>query len=389
MCMLIVLDTNIVVENWTFDKPYHRAFIDYVNSVNCEVVFPQIVWSEMRALYKSHLMDAINKQASANRQVSKFHFTEDEAEKEETYIDFEVAYETYAHKLLEKLRCNENSIIDYPTGILPLLAEKAIARMKPFGATGEEFRDAILWHSVLQIAQEYESLNPVVFISKNTREFSDASDKSKLHSELNYELNQLENSVVLYYPSLEEFIKAHKTPLEHVKFEWILKNLPMKELEEIFLDFLDKKRENLMPYFERKYSYDYIFDSDWQRIQFKLREPGLNISYAEEAIYTYKNGENSLFIDFETGIYFGTSYYPRHSDLPAIRNLNEVNYAAGFIELDMDFTAQVEFNITDKALEFRGIVYYTINYFGENYPTRRKRSPLPTTIDGDYDELPF
>ncbi len=386
--MLIVLDTNIFVENWLFDKPYHRAFVDYINKVNCEVVFPQIVWSEIRAKYKSNLVDAINKQASANRQVSKFRF---EQEKEAAYVDIDEAYDAYTAKLLDLLRGGGHSIVDYPSDVLPLLVEKAILRMKPFSSKGEEFRDAILWHSVLEIAEEYESLNPVVFISKNTNEFTDGVNKNVLHSELQHEVNQLENGVVLYYPSLEEFIKAHMTPLEHLKFEWILDNLPMKELEEIFLDFLDKKRDRLMPYFERKYNPDIIFDSDWQRVRFKLRSSGLQPSFSGEAIYTYKDGENSLFMDFDTGIYFGTSYCPRHSDLPAIRNLNEVNYAAGYMELDMNFQAQVEFNITDKALEFRGIVYYSINFYGSSVPTRRKGLAVgeATPIDGDDDDLPF
>lgn len=149
--MLIVLDTNIIVENWLFDKSYHRAFLDFIETVNCEVVFPQIVWSETEALYRSQLKDAINKQATANRIVAKY-LTGIEKNDDKEYINIDDAYTNFASNLLKLLRCGEHSIIEYPTNILPILAEKAIARIKPFSSKGEEFRDAILWHSVLEIA---------------------------------------------------------------------------------------------------------------------------------------------------------------------------------------------------------------------------------------------
>lgn len=383
--MLIVLDTNVIVENWLFDKSYHRAFVDYVNTVNCEVVFPQIVWSETRALYMSFLKDALNKQASANRNVDKFLYN---AVNIQSFIDVEESYEEYTRFLMGKLHCGEHSITGYPKNVLPILAEKAIARYKPFSNTGEEFRDAILWHSVLEIAQDFEELNPVVFISKNTKEFADPDDKRMLHPELQYEVSKLKDRTILYYPSLEEFIKAHQAPIEHLTTEWVLANIPKVEINEIFIKYVNNKVEKIMPYFESKYN-DIIFDTDWRRVQFRLRQPGLVLFSLLEAppMYVYINGDISLFAEFEGIIYFGTSYIPKVQDEAVLRNPNYNHYSTDFIELEYEFSTQIEFNVKGKSLEFRGIINDI--YRSSNHYMRKGRKDSETK-NIDYDDfLPF
>lgn len=395
--MLIVLDTNIIVENWQFDKSYHRAFLDYIGTVNCEVVFPQIVWSEIESLYRSQLKDALNKQATADRNVSKFLVSKEYQSDASPYVDVNDAYNNFALHLLEQLRCGPHSILEYPSNILPILAEKAIARIKPFSSKGEEFRDAILWQSVLEMAQEYDELNPVIFISNNSREFSDDNDKNKLHPELQIEVAKLNNRTVLYYPSLESFIKSHLTPIEHIKWVWIADHIKEIGLNEIIAEYINERRNKIMPYFTKKYS-KITFDTDFSGKDFQLRPPGLSFVSQEDAVYTYKNGEISIFADFEGTISFGTIYYPNNQGLDFAQSeihnnigLDFYPYVPEYTELLNNFNVQIELKLEGSNLAFSGVASFKINYFGLMTDNWRKYNGSGTPIfsEDDDDDLPF
>lgn len=389
--MLIVLDTNIVAENWTFDKSYHRAFIDFISNVNCQVVFPQIVWSEIKAIYCSQLKDALNKQASANRNVKK-HFISDvipDEYKEDNRIDIDKSYDNYSSALLELLQCGEHSIIEYPEGILPILAEKAIARMKPFSNKGEEFRDAILWHSVLELAKEYEDLNPVIFISNNTNEFSDTIDKKELHHELKYELSLLKNRQVFYYSSMEEFIKAHKEPIADFNWSGIRKQMNENKINEMILIHIMERKSKVISHFERKYR-DIIINSDSDKNQFSLSLDKYLYYSGEDIIYTYKNGDVSLFVDLDGLILFDTSYFIDPSDVSISkydginhRTINVNNFSSNYTTLKHRFNAQIEFVLKEKKLLSFNIISFVMK---EIHPYRG----FNTSIDDDDDmDLPF
>ncbi|MDO7849585.1 PIN domain-containing protein [Hymenobacter sp. M29] len=407
--MIIVLDTNIIMENWLFDKPYHKALIDYINkSVDCQVVFPQIVWSEIRAKYKSELKDALNKQASANRTVGKYIYISNdydpfgdsmkELKENAHFIDIDKAYDDYSEYLLATLLCGYHSIIEYPDGVLPRLAEKAIARIKPFSTKGEEFRDAILWQSVLNIAHEYDELNPIVFISKNTNEFSDITDKNKLHPELEYEVNALKDKVVLYYTSVEDFIKAHLEPIEHINWVWTLENVESIGLNNHILNYIEGIRSDVMLRFAARFN-DVIFDAEGSPGQLKLRAPGLFYVSQEETIYTYKNGDVSLFANFDGTLILPTSYYPRlpssdfsRYDNGVARTVNTSNYSPGYTEFPYHFTTQIELTISEKSLVYKAVASFVMK--GKSYePTSEKwlRYDVERSMN-QYDEendLPF
>jgi hypothetical protein len=384
--MLVVLDTNIIAENWAFDKSYHRAFIDFISTVNCEVVFPQIVWSEVRAVYCAQLRDALNKQASANRNLSK-HFINDvipDYYAETSYISVEKSYNSYSSSLLSLLQCGEHSIIEYPEKILPVLAEKAIARMKPFGNSGEEFRDAILWHSVLELAKEYEDLNPVVFISKNTREFSDVTDKTKLHPELQYEISQLGDRKVLYYSSMEEFIKAHQEPIEHFNWNGIKTQLKKGELEYIVFNNILEKKGKIIEFFRKKHR-DIIIDVESEKNQLALGDGGLMHYSNEEIIYAYKNGDVSLFVELGGYISFDTNCYPIPSEISiskydGITNRTTIvdNFSSYHITLKQHFYVQIEFILKGKELLSTVVISVEM---GDRY--------VRPDYDGEDNDLPF
>lgn len=373
--MLIVLDTNIIFENWMFDKPYHRAFVDYIDTVNCNVVFPQIIWSEIEARYRSQLKDALKIQASANGNVAKLLFDKKDPNVTKGYVDIDNSYANYSTWLLEKLRCGHHSIIDYPSNILPILAEKAIARIKPFGSTGEEFRDAILWHSVLEIAEEYEDLNPVVLISRNTKEFSDSNDKSQLHPELQIELKGLKDCNVLYYSSLEDFIKYHHTPIAHIDSKWIEENVYKSGISDIVRKYIMDKQDSIMPYYIAKYP-ELIFAKKVSQNQIKLTDLRWYRNSMNELFYTHKNGEVSLFIDFDGKVQLAThsmgraDYNDFYTWQAHNQNMNQDDYTHAIspenvfrwseTELTNDFRIQIEFKIDGQQLSYSAVAGFEL-----------------------------
>ena len=391
--MLVVLDTNIVMENWAFDKSYHRAFIDYIATVNCEVVFPQIVWSEIRAKYCSDLKDALNKLASANRNVSKHFFNDIISPRylQDEYIEVEKAYEVYASQLLELLQGGEHSITEYPRDILPILAEKAIARFKPFSNSGEEFRDAILWHSVLELAKEYDDLSPIVLISKNTKEFADPANKNVLHPELKYETEQIKDCQILYYQSLEEFIKAHLAPIQHVDYAWVKNLINKLNLNDVVLEYIRKRKDKILQYLKLKYR-EIIIDIDLEESDFELSGDGLSYNYHEETIYTYKNGDSSLFVEYSGTVLCYAGYFPGPSHVTIdkfdgvnYRVLTVDNFTAQKMTLSHRFRVQIEFIIINAQLVSSNVV--SMDTLAEpGWDGRKPAAPINSDDDND---LPF
>jgi len=93
-------------------------------------------------------------------------------------------------------------------GTLDELVNQSVTERRPFRPKSAGFRDALIWRSILELADEDE----VVLISKNWKDFAqDDKHRDVLHQHLREDLEaggQPRDRVRLV-PSLEDFIKAH------------------------------------------------------------------------------------------------------------------------------------------------------------------------------------
>jgi predicted nucleic acid-binding protein len=222
--MKVVLDTNVIQEDYLMKSGRFTVLLDYVKRTESTVVLPQIVYEELTANYRRELQARHKKLVRAREQVDGLlpvHLDGVPG------IDIELSTTTYLAYARAKLSVTTEAILPYKNEYLADVLRRAIERRRPCSDRGEEIRDAVLWHSILDLANA--STEKVAFVSKNTDQF--AVDKTSLHPDLEDEARSRGISIE-FYPSLEDFARRHATPIEFITKEWIASQIKQSDLVE-------------------------------------------------------------------------------------------------------------------------------------------------------------
>ncbi|MFZ2384740.1 MAG: PIN domain-containing protein [Candidatus Omnitrophota bacterium] len=115
------------------------------------------------------------------------------------------------------------------------IVKRAIYRVKPCTERGEEFRDVLLWLTVLDIARLAKN-DELIFISNNIHQFSDG--KNSLHSDL---FKETENAKlqIKYYQSLDQFIEAHAVKIDFITKDWLSSVLDVDIIDKEIIKMLE------------------------------------------------------------------------------------------------------------------------------------------------------
>lgn len=216
-------------------------------------LMPRLVLEEVEKQYEEKL---VKQRADYNQQVRGLNrfFSKD---KVQLLGDVDIKTETqkYIRDLLRKLRIKRKDILDYPADALPKLVRKAVNRIKPFTAQGEEFRDALLWETVKANLCP-DGFATTVFISQDSAAFVDKNDPLRPFHPLLLEeveaqrvINEIarkdwwfgENPYFEFYGSLKAFAQVHYQHVAHVDMDWI-KGIVNKNRLKLILNEFQKYR---------------------------------------------------------------------------------------------------------------------------------------------------
>lgn len=220
--MKIFLDTNIFVRDLSLRSREFEMLFDYLGRSDAEVVFPEIVLAELEAAYLERLhelADGIRRLRSILMEPDK------ELGRILEAIDFEDALAKYRKYLLKQFRTKDSAILPYDGRHLPEISRRAIQRVPPFSKRGEEFRDALLWLSLLDSAVSSESKTEILI--SNDRGF--ASDTGSLNANLAEEAESRSVRVMLY-KSIGEFIKARADEIAYITYEWVEQHVDSEDV---------------------------------------------------------------------------------------------------------------------------------------------------------------
>lgn len=220
----IILDTNILMADFLLKtSPSHIQLVKFVRRANSSIVLPQIVLEETEAHYQRQLHAKRLSLEKAMKDYQRIAGSELDIPEQ----CFERTIDNYANYLGRQL-WGLLEILPYKQDYLDEVVSRAINRRKPCSSSGEGFRDAILWLTIIDFAKWYKS-EPVVFITNNTRDFCD-SDNRTLHHQLQEELTGLGLTIALY-TSLSGFLAEHGTKTEWATKEWVLRSLAEKNID--------------------------------------------------------------------------------------------------------------------------------------------------------------
>lgn len=226
--MRIILDTNILRNDYFFNSYQFRILQDFVRKTFSTIVIPEIVFDELVALYKRDLLfHERNIRKSQNNLESLLEGTNIHFEK--LKLDIDEVVKEYTEYIKNRLGKINVEFPEYQDLFLREVVRRSNERIKPISDKGEEFRDVILWLTILDYLKK-ERFDETVFISNNIRDFADVSQTS-LHQQLQDDLKS-QNSTLTYYKSLNDFIDYRVKEIIFISKEWLVDHLNWAKLNE-------------------------------------------------------------------------------------------------------------------------------------------------------------
>lgn len=165
--MKVALDTNILVQDFWFDSPHSRVFLEELNIIPASLHIPEIVIDETVNKYKEFLTEKIDEQKKLNSDITRLL----KKEIENIPINIDQATEGYEKFLTDKLKEVDAKILPYPKVEHKEVVKRILERHRPFKKGDAGYRDFLIWQTIKKL--ETWGTEEIVFITNNTRDFGE------------------------------------------------------------------------------------------------------------------------------------------------------------------------------------------------------------------------
>lgn len=248
--MYVVLDTNILFDNWYLEGPNFTVLERHIKLGQSSLVVPEVVVLETKNLFKKQLLKHIKSAKEIDRLVPNL--------KLGSHIpDIEILcaeYEKALHSRFVELGVEVISHSDIPHSSI---MSRSLAVRKPFRESDKGYRDTLLWEVIL--TKLANNKTKTFFITNNLKDFGQ-KNKRQLHPDLvdDVVMHKLMPDSVCLYTNLKELLddqivphleKVTKEILEELKRghyksfslnDWFIEN------RNSFISSSDKWIENLL-----------------------------------------------------------------------------------------------------------------------------------------------
>ena len=211
--MDIVLDTNILFDDWRLASPSMKVIEKALTWGTARLHIPQIVLEEAKNKYREELQSHLEK---ANTEIAKVNgmLATESFRKLTVEID-EAQYGQWLDTTLKGLEANIPSYGDIPHADI---VSRELKRRRPFQPSGRGYRDCLIWETILR---NVIGDDPVYFITKNKHDFF--GEDGKLHPDLAKDLENAgyDKQKVTVYLRLDDYVQKHLEPLLNSTLEAI------------------------------------------------------------------------------------------------------------------------------------------------------------------------
>lgn len=315
--MKIVLDTNILRQDFLFKSRKFEMLRDYLSKTDNEIIFPHVVFEETLSLFGRTLTEKYGRLIKAMDEYKKALL--DKIELDLPKLKLEKQLKSFRKNIEKRLRLKKDYIIPLNKEHLPDIVSRAIKKSPPFFENKSEFRDALIWLACLDIADS-EDEKAVILISANVKEFS--GKDGKLHPVL---VNEAKNRKVEvhYFLSLDDFLKTKASKVEFITEEWLTTNIDFKSLETYTIkNIAQYKKDKLSEIAKDSNSAFEEVSSVIQCTHFEINDFYV-YEMADSSIRVEVTLESELEVEFDTHDVIETAY--------------EMDYVYDPIEGDYDF----------------------------------------------------
>lgn len=196
----IFLDTTLTYKDPFFKSNFNRNLLKLAEYHKFPIYMSKVVYDETKNKFQENVKLKMQMLDSALENLDIYHPTELNATtikstKEDFYAKFEEFYQELITKGILK-------IIEIDNSLLPILVDRSIKRIKPFGSKKQEFRDAITWLTYTRLAEK-DNLSNCYFITENVNDF--CQGKGNIHPELLKDSEKFQ-----HYVSVKEMLEKEK-----------------------------------------------------------------------------------------------------------------------------------------------------------------------------------
>ncbi len=286
--MNVVIDTNIIRRDLKFRDKNFEILLDYLSKTNSKIVMPRIVIEEISGIYKRMLIDKKDEYLNSLRKLNSVLI----GKSFNNEIDISTTNEVnkYIKYMKSKLKIVEEDIIEYKTEYLNDIVRRAIARKKPCDNKGQQFRDTILWLTILDYTKS-QSDKKLVFISDNPKDFS-SGDNNELDPQLKEEASAF-NIEIIYFKTISDFVREHAAKIDFITKEWIEENIDESTIIKMFNNIIEIKDKYILDNIEGSLEYG-------KSITGYIQSTGyINSNLIDFYVYEMADGTLLLNLEFE------------------------------------------------------------------------------------------
>lgn len=199
--MRVILDTNVIVADRWFKGGAFRLLLECFELADDVIVLPQVVVDEA----VNNLREAVTSKTSDAQAAAKgLAYLTNEEIVQIPEIDLDKVLASYRQFLHSEVESRGGEVLPYPSVTHDSLVSRDLLRKKPFSAKGTGYRDALIWHAVLDVLKETD--DDVVLVTSNKADF--ASVEEGLHEDLAGDLEEagIEAPRLRLFLSLQSFV---------------------------------------------------------------------------------------------------------------------------------------------------------------------------------------
>lgn len=221
--MHIILDTNIIFNNYYLKSPRFLGLFSYLKKTKSSIFIPQTVFDELMKHYEESIAVFIKRSISDNQILF---------ENNEIVYDLEKIINKYKSFLIRYVASGTIKIIKIKELSIKQILKRSLKEQYPFDKNDKGFRDTVIWLSIMDVLKE-KPKECFCFITKNKKDFGDGKLHQNLINDLGIDIKRLK-----YFNSLEDFLSLYAEKLEFLNKE-ILESYLLKNYKNLisYIDF--------------------------------------------------------------------------------------------------------------------------------------------------------
>lgn len=292
--MHVILDTNILVNNYRLDTPKFLGLFEYLKKTKSNLYIPDLVTQELVKKYREYANEYIEKTATYERVLFG----------EVKPVDIESICGKYFSQYIDLVGKKKITSLKSKNHNTGEIFKRALNSLPPFDCSGRGFRDTLIWLDVVDTV--IKNKDHYCFITANTKDFG----SSKLHTNLLDDLGKQSDRLV-YFNSIENFLSTYGEQISFIN-------------KLLFDEYFKNKQADILSIIKIDKIYNHSIENIPTRYEIVQKEDLWinNIEISDFFIYSSTNTTYKVQVELLLNLEIEVSVYDTEDDDPFADTIN-------------------------------------------------------------------